>query len=1023
MNSKKLQFITAVLTILAAIKFIPSSGVFASYNAIVSQVSDGLQYVIVNKADAPKQTCCFWNQDVPNPKSINSCDYKDDRDNIKPGRPSSCKVDSFENAIQEIRALIPADESKSVKLGVQTTIPYFNIPSNQSEQVVRELIKVVEEEEMPIIFKLDGITEWTNRADLWNWWDGNEANRENVEWTDWTPEAAIKISWRNWGGQFRVRPAPNLGSPAYIEAKKAELSKLLPIIANWYNSLPANKKYLLAGVVLDNELSLFNHYFYPDGNRYYDLCPKYDGDCAKTADDLALQKHYPINPSNGPSYGRQAIGYAAVKSFGIKTSGTLTQQDVDEAVKRHAKILAETAKEYLPADKVIIHGMWNISGDNPQGGSSYHSVVTNIVSPGWTTYGWGLQGFLYGTRFSKSSIQLRDAIKQNQLKTWGAVEWSAIEPADIASSNTFNNWSNSLLDTLRFDGNKLLVIYNLDNIRESKNIVVPAIQNIINGAPADPNHVPADQTNQFNFTQEISQCQANSKGELSPVVSLAWGKYKKALGYHVYKFEPEQVESSSNAQHALTKDELKFTDQYVLPGRTYTYRVQPIIPGSTQKPSIVTSVTVGKCIKDKDDPICQPFQKSISDQTGRKSCVVKPCQERGNDICSADDACVLSGRQSTYSCVGRGIIHSSFISSYGTEIENVFAALCQESLNKAGINLDSHLAVCKNDALIQCVSSVDIHELTGCVSRIASSVIQELTPGFSQVKVAEPTIAADRTPTQAFLQSATGEIELPISGGSVSFPTPDKENIIRLKVLFDKVDHKGSNELFLTFKVVKPSPSKQVVTCSPSDPEVNPYTWTSEGMDCSSSDPATRGEKWSCQGQIRFAYGEKCPPIEKTVVSTEPKLNEGCWQFERNECTGCGISRSVERYTCEGPWFNQLRVKPGTDGQQDNLCITSQPTSFFRYECTGCKEARRVEQYCNEDTFIAQENIPGIEECADRCVEQTKTSCEIEDLAYYCERDNIAVYKFRDTACQIQFSTVDCKNRGQICREGDCVNE
>jgi len=75
-------------------------------------------------------------------------------------------------------------------------------------------------------------------------------NKKNVEWTSWNPESAIKISWRSFGTPFRVAPHPNLGSEEYINVKKEELGRLLPIVADWYEKLPDNKKYLLAAVVL-----------------------------------------------------------------------------------------------------------------------------------------------------------------------------------------------------------------------------------------------------------------------------------------------------------------------------------------------------------------------------------------------------------------------------------------------------------------------------------------------------------------------------------------------------------------------------------------------------------------------------------------------------------------------------------------------------------------------------------------------------------------------------------------------------
>lgn len=942
--------------------------------------------------------------------------------------------------------MITVPEDKTVKLGVQMNIPYFNIPSDQSEQVVQELIKLSQEEKMPIAIKLDGFTEWDNRPDLWNWFDPNKPgynpdNKENVEWFDWTAEAAIKVSWRNWGGQARVRPAPNLGSEKYIEAKKAELGKLLSIIAAWYNNLPQDKKYLFAGVILDNELSLnINHYFYSDGNKYFDLCPEYNQACSKKANDDELTVKFPVDGSNGPSFNRKALGYAAVKSFNIKSSGTLIQQDIDDAVKRHAKILAETAKLYLPADKIIIHGMWNIAS-NPARGPSYHSVVTDIVIPGWTTYGWGLQGFLYGSRFPQSSAELKDAIKKNSLKLWGAVEWSAIEPADVTSTNTFSNWTNSLLGTLRSEGNKLIVVYNLHDIRDHRNIVVPAIKNIIEGAPVDPNFIGEEREDQFSFTSQAGECQSISTGGSKPVVNLAWGKLQKALGYRVSKIETggdTDVLTPNLTEQTLTKDELKFSDPFVLPGRTYIYQVEAILPNVAKKPTLRTVINVG-CAKDDSAVSCQPYQKIITDQTGKKSCIDKPCQERNSQVCATEDKCALVVRQGIQSCVAKVPNVSNYMASFGDELESSIASLCGSNLSSMGINLDSHFALCQQKALGDngCLKSADLNELAGCIDRMADQAIAELTPGFSPSIVVtaaatESVPAAQggvevapeelkRTAIEIYLQTADGEAKLPIEGDTIRFPTPKDENVIRVKVVFDKADKKGSREFYRTFKVRRRT-SQTAASCNPNR-AIDPATWQNEGMDCLSSDLAQRGQKWSCQGVYKFAYGENCPALETTAISHEPAYNEGCWEFMEDQCTGCGISRSVERYTCDGPFVNQTRIKPGSEGQKNDLCLTYISPTFFRYECTGCREARRVEKYCNGQIFIAQTGIEGIEECADRCQEEIRTSCEIEDLAYYCERDNVAVYKYKDNSCQIQFSTVECEDRGQVCHEGDCVDE
>lgn len=998
---KKLFPLIAVIA-LALSWFLKGELVNASYNSTVTEASDSIQYILVNKADAPAQTCCFWNTDVPDPQTIPMCDYKDKGGKLKVDRPQNCSTDKFENAIQEIKALISVPDNKTVKLGVQMVVPYFNISSKQAIEEVEKLIKLAEDENMPVAFKLDGITDWKNRPDLWNWFDPslpgyNPENNKNVEWADWTEDAAVKIAWRNFGQQERIRPAPNLGSTKYIEAKKTQLQELLPIIADWYNKLPKSKKHLLAGVILDNELSLWNHQFYPNGNKYYELCPKYDNECAKIADDPNL----PMDGSAGPSFGRQAIGHAAVKSFGIKLEGKLTQQDVDQAVKNHAQILAQTVQKYLPPDKVFIHGMWNVSGDKPSGGISYHNVVTDIVAPGWTMYGWGLQGFLDGERFPKSSQELKEAIKRNRVKIWGATEWSAIEPASPEITNTFPNWNYSLLQTLSSEGNKLLVVYSLNNIRDNRKDIVPAIQNIINRAPADPNYIQEDPVGNFYFTKQTSECQIYNK----PVVYLSWGKYQKAIGYRISKTDREN--QTSYDDQTLLKDTLLFNDPNVLPGRTYIYIIQAIIPNSNDKPTLTATIVAGSCnadsSKDNSTLSCKPSEKIIQDQTGKSVCVNKPCQERSSEECNSDGKCSLQIRDGYQSCVIKTTNQSAFVSSFGSDIETAVSSLCQNLLSGIGINLDKHLSLCKQKALDTtngCLTASDLNGLIDCIQKVTKKTVDELTPGFTQTATAsqlsqEEAVAVlteletTRTPKEVYLQSADGEKPLSIEGDVISFPVNklDPElNVIQVKIVFDKPDKNGINEITRTFKVKRVQSVKQA----------------------SSETTVTDNQ-----------------PAQEQISSKNPSYDETCWEMERNECTGCGISQTVERYACEGtPWFNQLRTKPGTEGQKDADCALYEPASltFLRNECTGCKKARRVKGCPNEVTAVTQTDIDD-DGCADRCQEETRTSCETEDLAFYCEGDNVAVYKYRDNSCQIQFSTVKCRKRGQICRDGDCIDE
>src|SRR5690606_3554833 len=164
---------------------------------------------------------------------------------------STAKPSSFNRkVIDQITSYIDAPNNGSLKLGVSYVFDYLRSDLDSVEQSLNNFLRLSEETGVPILVNLDGLNWMEARPDLWNWWDPdkpgyNPENRKNVEWTSWNESDAVKISWRNWGSQLRVLPAPNIMSPAIISAQLAALDQLIPNIVRWYEALPANKKYLL----------------------------------------------------------------------------------------------------------------------------------------------------------------------------------------------------------------------------------------------------------------------------------------------------------------------------------------------------------------------------------------------------------------------------------------------------------------------------------------------------------------------------------------------------------------------------------------------------------------------------------------------------------------------------------------------------------------------------------------------------------------------------------------------------------
>eukprot|EP01116_Phalansterium_solitarium_P017847 TRINITY_DN4515_c0_g1_i1.p1 TRINITY_DN4515_c0_g1~~TRINITY_DN4515_c0_g1_i1.p1 ORF type:complete len:230 (-),score=55.57 TRINITY_DN4515_c0_g1_i1:429-1118(-) len=170
----------------------------------------------------------------------------------------------------------------------------------------------------------------------------NATNVNNVEWTGWTAQDAVKIGWRNWGSQIRVpAPHPNIASPAFIDANLQKLQAPNPGFCNYHKII----------VVYCDGNSLLqigsNYYYYPDGNALIDQ-----------------------NPANDPVGGVNSsvqVGYAAVKTLGLAQSGELTIELLNGVVSNYVALLTDTIRSRslgIPHSKIFTHVGAN-GGDLP----------------------------------------------------------------------------------------------------------------------------------------------------------------------------------------------------------------------------------------------------------------------------------------------------------------------------------------------------------------------------------------------------------------------------------------------------------------------------------------------------------------------------------------------------------------------------------------------------------------------------------------------------------------------------------
>lgn len=367
--------------------------------------------------------------------------------NHEPGQPwNAQRPDSFQRAqFEEIQHALPGASGSRVRVGASFI---FDTLATTNDAVITESLRrflaLAEETDTPVCVTLSSEYWWQGRPDLWNWWDSskpgfNPANRENVEWSSWSSEDALKIAWLNWGRQIRILPPPNLLSPRYREACREKLRMLVPIVAGWWKALPAGKKDLFVGLKVSWESAIgVNGFYYTNGNTLLDQPEAND------------PKHG-IQVGVVPSRGVAQIGYAAVKTGGIRSGGEITEDDLAEVVRRHVEDNAREAAELgLPRDHIFTHcGGWK------EGELLFDAAVNKYSSPGWSFYDRAIK--------PANNVGVQRALKLSDASCWAASEWLHQGP------DTVEAWFDSIQGTLSDPRCRFLCIYNWGNIRNSTN--------------------------------------------------------------------------------------------------------------------------------------------------------------------------------------------------------------------------------------------------------------------------------------------------------------------------------------------------------------------------------------------------------------------------------------------------------------------------------------------------------------------------------------------------------------------------
>ncbi len=360
---------------------------------------------------------------------------------------------SNSGALEQIRQEFKASGDGPVRVGAGAIFSYLRQPRAQTVAAVKQFLRRAQKTDTPVVVQLDGENWWDGRPDLWNWWGATQpgyspANRMNVEWTGWSPDEAIKIAWRNWGRQIRVPPPPNLMSAAYRRACHEEMRVLIPLVLDWWRALPPDQKHLLVGIKLGWESSIgANAWYYPDGN-------------ARLDQPAANDPISGLDAANPPARGVTQIGYAAVKTAGLRNAGEITEADLAEVVRRHLEDLCRLAAELgVPREKLFTH----VAGWK-ENELLYQSGLNQFSCPGWSFYRHAAEPL--------ADAGVQTALSKTDAPFWAAVEWLYQGPREIGP------WQRALTATLSSSRCRYVCIYNWEGVCDSSNIL-QAVRNVV----------------------------------------------------------------------------------------------------------------------------------------------------------------------------------------------------------------------------------------------------------------------------------------------------------------------------------------------------------------------------------------------------------------------------------------------------------------------------------------------------------------------------------------------------------------
>jgi hypothetical protein len=160
------------------------------------------------------------------------------------------------------------------------------------------------------------------------------------------------------------------------------------------------------------------------------------------------------------------LGYAALKTSGLRTNGVPTESELREVAQRYLEMLChEAAACGVPRERLFAHGAgWK------DGELIYDVPVNRYSCPGWSFYQHAAD--------PRQDAGVQRNLAKSDAPYWAATEWLFQGKRETAA------WRNALANTLADPRCRYVCIFNWESIRSSE-AVLQSITELVEASGQD----------------------------------------------------------------------------------------------------------------------------------------------------------------------------------------------------------------------------------------------------------------------------------------------------------------------------------------------------------------------------------------------------------------------------------------------------------------------------------------------------------------------------------------------------------